>query len=86
MRPSIVTFYALLAILVGYSVALPGNATIPIFARSCSLCRMYGIPRSCTTYSRAYTQCNGMWFDTEATCIKRAGIYTNDPKEGCFMA
>uniref|UniRef100_A0A182R1E7 Kazal-like domain-containing protein n=1 Tax=Anopheles farauti TaxID=69004 RepID=A0A182R1E7_9DIPT len=85
MKPSFFTFSALLAIVVALSVTAHADATIPIFARSCSLCRMYGTPRSCTTYNRAYTQCNGMFFDSEATCVMRAGIYVSEPKEGCFM-
>uniref|UniRef100_A0A182WFF3 Uncharacterized protein n=1 Tax=Anopheles minimus TaxID=112268 RepID=A0A182WFF3_9DIPT len=75
---------ALLAVFAGLGFA-EEPTPIPIFARSCSLCRMRGSPRSCTTVIRGYVQCNGMNLYSVTACTRRAGIYVTEPKMGCYM-
>uniref|UniRef100_A0A182S2L7 Kazal-like domain-containing protein n=1 Tax=Anopheles funestus TaxID=62324 RepID=A0A182S2L7_ANOFN len=74
---------ALLAVLVGLSVA---HEEIPVFARSCSLCRLRGSPRSCTPAIRTYVQCDGMYLASIADCTRRAGLYLTENKRGCYLA
>uniref|UniRef100_A0A2M4CAK4 Putative secreted protein n=1 Tax=Anopheles marajoara TaxID=58244 RepID=A0A2M4CAK4_9DIPT len=60
-------------------------ADIPIYTRSCSLCRVYGKNFSCVKFTNTYTLCKGLFFSDDDTCVLRSGYFTASPVRGCFI-
>uniref|UniRef100_A0A182FWN5 Uncharacterized protein n=1 Tax=Anopheles albimanus TaxID=7167 RepID=A0A182FWN5_ANOAL len=77
-----------LAFLVGCSASEDDSEekrTVPIYTRSCSLCRVYGRSFSCVKFTNTYTLCKGLFFNDEDTCVQRSGYFTSTPIRGCFI-